>query len=108
VLLVLILALAACSPKAPSGGEAAAPTAVEPTTATEATSVPPTQPPATGAAPNAAAPSEPTAARPTPVPGATSAPRPDPEWQIPTVEKGEWARGPEDAIMTVVEYSDFQ
>lgn len=108
-LLILVLALAACEPAAPSAGapgeSTAAPTAAQPATAA------PTQPPPTEPLPTVAATSEaaaPTAARPTPIPGATSAPAVDPEWQIPMVEEGEWTRGPEDALMTVVEYSDFQ
>lgn len=104
-LLALVLALAACQTATPE----AITTAPEPT-AQQATAAPTQEvaplPSPTGDAGAEAQPTPTPAA--TPVPGATSAPRPTPEWQIPMVQEDDWVSGPEDAGMTVVEYSDFQ
>lgn len=104
-LIALMLALAACRPATP---EAA--TSVPEPTAPPAT-VAPTDAPAEQATPAGeatAALDEPTTSAPTPVPGATLAPRPEPAWLIPELREDEWVKGPEDAGLTIVEYSDFQ
>lgn len=106
-LLVLMAALAACQPATPRVSNGAS----EPTeTATvAAATVAPTEPPSAAPTEATPAPSEPTSPpAATPVPGATSAPQPTPPWIIPEIREGDWVKGPEEAGVTIVEYSDFQ
>ncbi len=113
VLLILMLALAACQPATPEAStgspESTEPPAAATAAATEAATAAPTEPPTSAPSEATPAPAEPTAApAATPVPGATSAPQPTPPWQIPGVQEDDWVSGPEDAGLTIVEYSDFQ
>jgi hypothetical protein len=78
----------------------------EPATATSrpATSAPteePTLPPPTKAEPAG----EQTTARPQET---TEPPAPTPDTSFLDVQPGEWVHGPDDAAVTVIEYSDFQ
>lgn len=84
-LLLLVLVLAACRPAIPAG----APTVTQPAPKEQATAAPQEQPT------REFTPSEPATCRPE-----TS--------QIPDVQDGEWVKGPADASITMIEYSDFQ
>lgn len=109
VLLILMLALAACQPAKPEASTGSPESTEPPAAATAAATAAPTEPPTSAPSEATPAPAEPTAApAATPVPGATSAPQPTPPWQIPGVQEDDWVSGPEGAGLTIVEYSDFQ
>lgn len=83
--MLMVLVLAACRPAIP----ATAPTATQPAPTEQAATVPQEQPTREFTA------SEPATCRPETA-------------QIPDIQEGEWVKGPADASITMIEYSDFQ
>jgi hypothetical protein len=104
----LIPLLAACGSAKPSPTDEATPVASAATASPTASSSP-ANTPTPIAEETAEAVAEPEAAFPTPNPNPECVAEPIPEDpNIPAVTADDWSKGPEDALVTLVEYGDFQ
>ena len=105
---VLIPVLAACGSSKPSPTAEAVATPTE-VVASPTVSSPATDTPAAVAEEATEAVPEPAAAFPTPNPNPECVPEPIPEDpNIPPVTADDWSKGSDDALVTFVEYGDFQ
>ena len=105
----IIPLLAACGPKTPLQIAEATDTPQD-TVASPTASSPATNTPTATSSEQATEPApEPTAAFPTPNPNPECVVEPIPEDpNIPPATEEEWSKGPDDALVTLIEYGDFQ